>query len=262
MSSSEIKFIDTHAHLGMLEHAPIDEIISRAKDQGIVKMVTVATHEESWPINEKFAASSPDIYFTVGLHPHDAEKVPNCESKMRDFYNNSAHKNKCVAIGETGLDFFYNFAAKEPQIDQFETQIKLAHEWNLPLVIHCREAFPELFQSLKKIGVPPKAGVMHCFTGTQQEALKSIELGFNISFSGIITFKNAEDLRATVKVIPEDKLLIETDCPFLAPVPHRGKKNEPSFLPHTAAVIAASRGTTLDHIAQITTQNAIRFFGL
>jgi len=262
MNSSGLKFIDTHAHLGMLEHSPMNEILARAETHGITKMITVATHEESWSVNENFAAQSPHIYFTLGLHPHDAEKVPNCESKMRAFYEASKNKNKCVAVGETGLDFFYNFAAKEPQIEQFETQVKLAHEWDLPLVIHCREAFSTLFNSLKKVGVPPRAGVMHCFTGTQEEALESINLGFAISFSGIVTFKNAEDLRTTAKVVPEDRLLLETDCPFLAPVPHRGKKNEPSFLPHTAAVIAASRGASVEQIANITTQNAIRIFRL
>lgn len=260
MSSSTHTFIDTHAHLGMLEHAPKEEIIARAKAQGISKMITVATHEESWAINEKFAADSPDIYFTIGLHPHDAEKVPNCESKLRAFYNDSQNRNKCVAIGETGLDFYYNFAGKEAQIDQFETQVRIAEEWNLPLVIHCREAFSDLFNSLKKVGVPKRAGVMHCFTGTTEEALESVRMGFSISFSGIVTFKNAEALRATVKEIPEDRLLIETDCPFLAPVPHRGKKNEPAFLPHTAAVLAAVRGVSTETIAKITTENAQKLF--
>jgi len=262
MSLSNLTFIDTHAHLGMLDHSPIEEIIARAKAQRISKMITVATHEESWPINEKLAAKSPDIFFTLGLHPHDAEKVPNCENNLRNYYKNSPNKNKCVAIGETGLDFFYDFASKEAQIDQFETQVRLAQEWNLPLVIHCREAFSDLFKALRKIGVPTKAGVMHCFTGTTEEAMESIALGFSISFSGIITFKNAEDLRKTAKEIPEDRLLIETDCPFLAPVPHRGKKNEPSFLPHIAEVIATVRGVSLEHIAKITTENAIRVFGL
>lgn len=260
MSSTQVTFIDTHAHLGMLEHAPTEEILARAKDQGISKMITVSTHEESWAINEKFAANSSDIYFTIGLHPHDAEKVPNCETKLRAFYQASKNRSKCVAIGETGLDFYYNFAGKEAQIDQFETQVKLAEEWNLPLVIHCREAFPDLFNSLRKVGVPKRAGVMHCFTGTTEEALESIKMGFSISFSGIVTFKNAEALRATVKEIPEDRLLIETDCPFLAPVPHRGKKNEPSFLPHTAAVLATARGVSLETIAQITSANAQRLF--
>ncbi|NBX67341.1 MAG: TatD family deoxyribonuclease [Proteobacteria bacterium] len=255
-------FIDTHAHLGMLEHSPISAILERAKEQGISKMITVSTHEESWRINEQFAANSPDIYFTLGLHPHDAEKVPNCENAIRNFYEASDLKNKCVAIGETGLDFYYNFAGKGAQISQFETQVNLAKEWNLPLVIHCREAFQDLFSSLSKVGIPKRTGVMHCFTGTSEEALESIKLGFSISFSGIVTFKNAEALRETAKLIPEDRLLIETDCPFLAPVPHRGKKNEPSFLPHTAHVIATARGVSVDKIAEITTQNALRLFAL
>lgn len=262
MTHTNLSFIDTHAHLGMLEHSPIEEILLRAKEQNISKMITVSTHEESWPVNEKFAANASDIFFTLGLHPHDAEKVPNCENKLREFYKNSQNKNKCVAIGETGLDFFYNFAEKSAQIEQFETQVKLAHEWDLPLVIHCREAFSELFKSLKKIGVPKRTGVMHCFTGTQEEALESLRLGFYISFSGIVTFKNADDLRNTAKIVPEEKILIETDCPFLAPVPHRGKKNEPAFLPHTAACIAAARESTLETIAKVTTENAVRLFHL
>lgn len=262
MSAIHPTFIDTHAHLGMLEHSPIAEILDRAKAQGISKMITVATHEESWKVNEEFAAKSPDIYFTLGLHPHDAEKVPNCEKAMRAFYEASHQKQKCVAIGETGLDFYYNFAGKAAQIAQFETQVKLAQDWDLPLVIHCREAFPDLFASLKKVGVPKKVGVMHCFTGTMEEAKESIKMGFSISFSGIVTFKNAELLREVAKAIPEDRLLIETDCPFLAPVPHRGKKNEPSFLPHTAQVIAAARNVSLEQVAKVTTNNAIRVFGL
>ncbi len=262
MSATGYSFIDTHAHLGMLEHSPIDEIIARAKAQGISKMITVATHEESWGINEKLAAHSPDIYFTVGLHPHDAEKVPNCEKNLKAFYGGSQHKNKCVAIGETGLDFFYNFAGKEAQVAQFETQIRLAQEWDLPLVIHCREAFEELFKSLKKVGVPKKAGVMHCFTGTTSEALEAVKMGFSISFSGIVTFKNAEALRDTAKEVPEDRLLIETDCPFLTPVPHRGEKNEPSFLPHTAKALAVARNISVEHLAKITTENAMRVFSL
>lgn len=262
MSAEQPIFIDTHAHLGMLEHSPIEDILKRATEQKVSKIITVSTHEESWTVNERFAAQSPDIYFTIGLHPHDAEKVPNCEKALRGFYEASSHKNKCVAIGETGLDFYYNFAGKEAQVAQFETQVRLAQEWDLPLVIHCREAFQDLFKSLKRVGIPKRAGVMHCFTGTTDEALQSIDLGFNISFSGIITFKNAEGLRETVKCVPEDKLLIETDCPFLAPVPNRGKKNEPSFLPHTAQVIADVRGVTRAHIADITTRNAINFFKL
>ncbi len=262
MSLNSYSFIDTHAHLAMLDHAPLEDILARARAQGISKMITVSTHEESWAANEKISAASADIYFTLGLHPHDSEKVPNCEKALRSFYAASSLKKKCVAVGETGLDFFYNFAGKEAQISQFETQIKLASDWNMPLVIHCREAFHMLFESLKKIGVPKKAGVMHCFTGTTEEALESVKLGFSISFSGILTFKNGDSLRATAKEIPEDRLLIETDCPFLAPVPNRGKKNEPSFLPSTAAVLAAVRGASIEHIAKITSENAIKLFNL
>ena len=253
-------YFDSHAHLAMLEHAPLADILNNAKAAQVETMVTVSTNEASWPLNQALAEKYAQLYYTLGLHPHDAEHWSHCKNKLREFYLNSPIKKKCVAIGETGLDNYYDFCPQALQTECFEGQIKLAHEFNLPLVIHCREAFESLFNSLNKIGIPKRAGIMHCFTGTKQEALTAVEMGFSISFSGILTFKNSEDLRLTAKEVPMERLLLETDCPFLAPVPFRGKKNEPSFLPHTANVLAKVRGLSVDEIAKVTTDNAKRLF--
>lgn len=257
-----ISFIDTHAHLAMLEHSPLDLILSRAKLAGIEKMITVSTDEGSWESNENIAAAHPHIYFTLGIHPHDAIRWAECAHKLAPIYHRNAQTRKCVAIGEIGLDFHYNLSPREIQLDVLESQLQLAKDLNLPVVIHCRDAFEELYHSIRKIGLTPWGGVMHCFTGSTQNAKDAMDLGLKISFSGILTFKNAEALRETAKTIPIENLVLETDCPFLAPVPFRGKPNEPSYLPQTAHTLAAVRGETIESIAEQTTQNALSLFQL
>jgi TatD DNase family protein len=169
---------------------------------------------------------------------------------------------KCVGIGECGLDYYYEFSPKETQLEVLDYQLELAKKLDLPLIFHCREAFSDLFERVKKIGLPSKGAVMHCFTGTTPDANAAIDLGMYISFSGIVTFKNAESLRQVAKSLPRDRVVLETDCPFLSPVPMRGKPCEPSYLPYTALKIAELWETTALEVSQITTYNARQLFSV
>lgn len=250
--------IDTHCHLGMLEHGTSEEILARAKDAGITRMVTVSVDEPSWGVNRKFAEHHDHVFYSVGLHPHEAKDWRDCRDRMKAL----APAPKCVAIGEMGLDFYYNHSDREAQIEAFEEQLEFAKGVGLPIIIHCRDAFDDLFSIIRKKGLGPAGGVMHCFTGGPPDAKDAVDLGLHISFSGIVTFKNAETLREAARIIPEESILVETDCPFLAPVPHRGKPNEPSFLPHTLQQVAAVRKVDPQALAEKTTENAVRFFSL
>jgi len=254
-----MRLVDTHAHLAMLEQSPLENILAHAKAQGVEKMVTVSTDEGSWESNRNIATAHPHIFYTLGLHPHDSLRFAECAGQLNDFFTNGAPE-KCVGIGEMGLDFHYNFSPREIQLDVFEAQLVLAKKVELPIIIHCRDAFSELYETIRRVGLSDRGGVMHCFTGNTEQALEAIELGLMISFSGILTFKNSAPLRETAGKVPDSSLLVETDCPFLAPVPFRGKPNEPAFLPMTAQTLAAARGVAAEYIADLTFQNAIRFF--
>lgn len=257
-----MKLVDTHAHLAMLQHSPVEEVLDRAKAQGIYRMVTVSTDEASWEPNKALASKYEQLYYSLGLHPHDALQWSACAEKLKSYFIDEKPPHKCVAVGEMGLDFHYDFCPREVQIEAFEAQVTLGKRYGLPLIIHCRDAFEALFASLTKVGMGPRTGVMHCFTGSALEAKKAVELGLKISFSGILTFKTAADLRETAKTIPRQSLLVETDCPYLAPIPHRGKPNEPSFLPMTVQTLAAALGAEPEEIADQTTRNAVEFFQL
>lgn len=256
-----MRLVDTHAHLAMLQHDPLEKILQRARMQGIFRMITVSTDEPSWESNRNLALQDEMLYYSLGLHPHDAIRWTECAGNLMSHFANGVPP-KCVAIGEMGLDFHYDMSPRDVQMDVFESQLQLAKQFNLPIIIHCRDAFDELYSSIKKIGMSDRAGVMHCFTGDAIRAMEAVELGLMISFSGILTFKNAEPLREAAKIVPRDHLLIETDCPFLAPVPFRGKPNEPGFLPMTAQVLAATRKESIEEIANATTENALEFFQL
>jgi TatD DNase family protein len=195
------------------------------------------------------------------MHPHDSKDYAEKKAALKNFILKNKN-SKLVAIGETGLDFYYENSSKEEQLEAFKDQIRLATEHNLPLIIHCRDAFKDLFNCLKEVGIPQKTGVMHCFTGTTEEALASVELGFYISFSGILTFKTAAPMRETLKQVPLDRILFETDCPFLAPMPNRGKPNEPSFLPLTAKVAADTLQMPIEKLGSQVYKNTLKLFGL
>ncbi len=257
-----MRLVDTHAHLAMLEHDPLENILTRARTQGVYRMISVSTDEGSWESNRNLAYSHEDLYFTLGLHPHDAIRWVECAAKLDSFFVDGKPPKKCVAIGEMGLDFHYDFCPREIQVDVFESQLMVAKKYDLPVVIHCRDAFEQLFISIEKVGLGSRGGVLHCFTGTLEDALRGIEMGLKVSFSGIVTFKNAEGLRETAKHLPADSLLVETDCPYLAPMPFRGKPNEPAFLPMTVQTLALARNAQPEEIAELTTKNALEFFQL
>lgn len=256
------EYVDTHAHLAMLEHAPIEQILQRARMQGVRKIVTVSTDEGSWESNRNLALNHPDLSYTLGLHPHDALRWAECAANLNALFPNDEVPERCVAIGEMGLDFHYNFSPREIQVDVFEAQLALATRVKLPVVIHCRDAFDTLFASIRKMGLSDRGGVMHCFTGNAAQALEAISLGLKISFSGILTFKGSHELRESAKAVPLSEVFIETDCPFLTPMPFRGKPNEPSYVSLTAEVLATTTGRSLEEIAQLTSQNAVNFFQL
>ena len=258
---SSPQFIDTHAHLYLLEHASRDEIISRSDEAGIQKMVTVSVDEKSWGTNREDSQKHEHVFYSIGLHPHEAKDWQTLKPKMKSLFDQGVPP-KCVAIGEMGMDFYYDNSPKEMQIEAFEEQLQFANQWNLPIIIHCRDAFDLVYDSIRSIGLNPKGGVMHCFTGGPDEAKAAVDIGLKISFSGILTFKNAQKIRDAAKSLSLNDVVLETDCPFLAPVPVRGKPNEPSYLPHTAACLAQTMGYRIEVIAQHTTENAKRLFGL
>jgi TatD DNase family protein len=191
------------------------------------------------------------------VHPHSADQTNEEVLKGLDQF---AEREKVVAIGETGLDYFYMNSEKDVQINSFVEHIRLGRKHNLPIIIHVREADEDMVQILKKERAADMPGVIHCFTGNYDTAVKYLDLGYYISFSGIVTFKRSEELREAAKKIPSDKILIETDSPYLAPVPHRGKPNEPSFVKYVADTLAEVRGITFDELAEITKTNAETLF--
>ncbi len=259
----KLNYVDTHSHLALLEHTLPEEALLRARAAGVSKLLTVSTNETSWEPNRRLAEANDGVYYTLGLHPHDAQTWTECGGKMFERFSPfPTVPARCVAIGEMGLDFHYDFCPKDIQIHAFESQLSFAAQVNLPIIIHCREAFPALFDSIRNIGLGPRSGVLHCFTGTVAEAKTALDLGLKISFSGIVTFKTANELREAAKIVPLTEMFIETDCPYLTPMPHRGKPNEPSFLPLTAAHLAGTLGIPVEEIAEQTTTNAIEFFQL
>jgi TatD DNase family protein len=256
-----MKLIDTHCHLNDERlRDDLDLILSRAKEAGVAKMLVVCTDLEEVPAILDLIQANEQIYGSVGVHPHEAKKAiekGNLKSHLESFIT----KNKIVALGETGLDYYYEHSPQDLQKQAFQTHIELAELYDLPLIVHTREAESDTIELLKQRKGYIR-GVIHCFSGTQWLVQESLDLGFYISISGIITFKTAEDLRAVVKSVPLDHLLIETDAPYLAPIPHRGKRNEPAFIVHTAEMVADLKGISLSELAKITTHNAETLFKL
>jgi TatD DNase family protein len=207
------------------------------------------------------AAREPDVWATVGLHPHDAKAGDDA------FYAELealAGRPRVVAVGETGLDYHYDHSPRETQAEAFRRQVRLARSLGKPVVCHVRDAHPEALALLREEGARQVGGVIHCFTGTPEDAAGYVAEGFHISFSGIVTFpaKSAEPIRQAVKVVPHDRILVETDAPFLAPVPMRGKRNEPAWVVHTADVVARQAGLSLDELSALAVANASALFGL
>ena len=250
--------IDSHCHL---DHEPLnsdlENVIKRSKEIGITKLLTISTSKESFLKIKKIIKEDEIIYGTVGIHPHETK---NNEINTEFLEKNVKDNKKIIGIGETGLDFYYNNSEKEKQIGSFRIHIEAAAKMNVPLIIHSRNAEDKTFEILNEYKNRNLKILMHCFTGTKKFAEKLLTLNASFSASGIITFKNSEDLRKTFKILPLDKILIETDSPYLAPVPNRGKKNEPSFLCHTAKKLSEIKEISKSEISKITTDNFNRLF--
>ncbi|OFZ18842.1 MAG: hydrolase TatD [Bdellovibrionales bacterium RBG_16_40_8] len=251
-----MKFIDVHAHLNMLEANP-EAVIQAAEQCGVARFITIGTGlDDHSKIIEYVKKYQPVVFGTLGFHPHDAKDFsPMSEKFMREHLNNS----RIVAVGEIGLDYYYNHSPQDTQREVFRRQMSIANEFQLPVEIHTRDAEADTIDILKEFTGKVK-GLLHCFTGTQWLADQALAIGYNISISGVVTFKNSVSLRDVVKSIPLDRLHIETDAPFLTPAPFRGKKNEPAFVVHTAKVVAELKGISVEELAQVTSENAKRLF--
>jgi len=255
-------FADSHCHLTDSQFdGDRETVIERARAIGVSRFIVIgATGEFSH--NEKaveLARVHPDVFAVLGIHPHDAKMITaDTYLRLREL----ARDPKVVGLGETGLDFYYEYSPREDQRAHFRTFIRLARETGLPLSMHVRDAYGEATQILGEEGERQVRGVMHCFTGNVEEAEALLDLGLYISFSGIVTFKNAHTLREAARRVPLDRLLIETDCPLLAPVPHRGKRNEPAYVVQVAKTMAEVKGLSVADIAEATWRNTEALFCL
>lgn len=256
-------FVDSHCHLNYAGLAEDERgVVARARAAGVGTMLTINTKLSEFDEVLAIARRHPNVFCTVGVHPHEADSD---QASVAEIVKRTADP-LVVGIGETGLDYFYEHSPRELQKAGFRRHIAAARQSGLPIIVHTRDADDDCAEILREAmandgqGQGPLTGVIHCFTASRAFAEIALELGFYISISGIVTFKAADDLRETVKIIPLDRLLIETDAPFLAPIPHRGKTNEPAFVAHTAAKVAELKGTAVEDLARITTENFFRLF--
>jgi TatD DNase family protein len=246
--------IDSHCHLDFEALATdLDGVLARAEAAGVTGMVTISTHVEKFSTYAAIAEQHRNIWCSVGTHPHHADEELHIQTD--DLVRLSAHP-RCIAIGEAGLDYFYDNAPREAQAIGLRRHIAAARITGLPLVIHSRKCDDDMAAILtEEAGQGAFPFVLHCFTAGEQLARTALELGGYISFSGIITFRNAEEIRQVAKFVPADRYLVETDAPYLAPIPHRGQSNEPAFVRHTAEKLAEIRGISLEQLSRETTSN-------
>jgi TatD DNase family protein len=254
-----VTLIDSHCHLnyeGLVERQ--DEVLENARARGVAGFLNISTRQREWGEIVGLAEREPDVWASVGVHPHEADTHPDLGAAA---LVEAADHPRVIAIGECGLDYYYDKSDRAAQRERFEAHIEAARQTGLPLVVHTREAESDtaeiLGAAVKQGGV---TGVLHCFTGSAELARKGLELGFLISLSGIVTFKNAADLQQIAKWLPADQMLVETDSPFLAPVPHRGQKCEPAFVADTASFVAGLRGEEPEQLAEATTANFFKLF--
>jgi TatD DNase family protein len=260
MSKPRPPIIDSHAHLQFDEYtAELDNVLDRAREAGVAAIINIGTDLASSRAAIALADRFPQLYATVGLHPHEAATFTGeTGSALADL----ARHPKVVAIGETGLDYYYQHSPREAQLTAFRAQLELAHVAGLPVVVHSRDAKEETLRLLAETA-PGRKGVLHCFTGDLDMAERAIGMGFYISFSGIVTFKNAGPLREVAKALPLESIIIETDCPFLTPTPHRGKRNEPAFVVRVAEQLAELKPSAAVNVVCSTTQrNTVSLFDL
>ncbi|MFC1673278.1 TatD family hydrolase [Pseudomonadota bacterium] len=250
--------VDSHCHLDYPEFADLDETARRAHEAGVGCMLTIAVSMLKFPAVLKIAEARDDIFCTVGVHPHSADKEP--QVTVEQLLAHTEHP-KVVGIGETGLDYFYEHSPREAQQQSFRTHIQAAREAQLPVIVHTRDAEDDtleiLADEMKKGAFP---GLIHCFSASTDFAKQAVDMGLYISVSGIITFKKADELRQAVSTVGLDRLLVETDAPYLAPLPHRGKPNEPAYTRLTAEKLAEIKGVSFDELALATTNNFFKLF--
>lgn len=254
-------FVDSHCHLDDDDFAAegVPEIVNRAQAAGVGHFLTICTRMVEFPKILATANVSPLIHCTVGTHPHHAEEPTELDVTADEIVAHTKDP-KVVGIGETGLDYHYDNSPRDKQQKVFATHIEAGLKADLPLIIHTREADDDTVRLMRDVGDGKSRGVMHCFSGDKNFASRCLDLGYYISFSGIITFKKADDIREAVKFTPMDRLLIETDAPWLAPVPHRGKRNEPSYVVLTAQTVAQLKNISVEEVAEKTTENFFRLF--
>ena len=251
--------VDSHCHLDFADFdADRAALLTRARETGVKTMVTISTRIKKFPQIVAIAESDPDIWCSVGTHPHNAQEEP--DTQVDDLVTLSHHP-KCVAIGEAGLDYHYDKSPRDVADRVFRTHIAAARKTGLPLVIHARDADADMIAVLRdEMGKGAFPAVLHCFSSGAELARVGVELGLMVSFSGILTFKNSEDIRTIARGVPLDRLLVETDAPYLAPPPYRGKRNEPAYVAETAKVLAEVKGVSADEMARVTTDNFFRVF--
>ena len=254
-----MRLIDSHCHLnyeGLAERR--DEVLASARAAGVTGFLNISTRQREWDDVIAVAEANEDVWATVGVHPHEADAHPDLGALA--LVAATSHPD-VIAIGECGLDYYYDKSDRTAQRERFQAHIEAARETGLPLVVHTRDAEDDTAEMLERaVNAGGVRGVLHCFTGTWELARKALDLGFYVSLSGIVTFKNAQDLQHTARKLPADRLLVETDSPFLAPVPHRGRTCEPAFVADTARFVAGLRGVEVDNLAQETTGNFFKLF--
>jgi TatD DNase family protein len=254
-----VRLVDSHCHLnyeGLVERQ--DEVLAAARARGITGFLNISTRQSEWDDIVAVAEREPDVWASIGVHPHEADAHPDLGAAA---LVEAADHPRVIAIGECGLDYFYDKSDRDAQRERFRAHVDAARQVGLPLVVHTRDAEDDtaeiLSAAVREGGV---SGVLHCFTGSAELARKGLDLGFYVSLSGIVTFKNAQDLQQIAKWLPADQMLVETDSPFLAPVPHRGQKCEPAFVADTARFVAELRGEDPEQLAETTTANFFKLF--
>ncbi len=252
--------IDSHAHIDDQRFASDrEQVIQRALEAGIKQLINVGSNLETSKQSVALAEKYPFIYAAAGVHPHDAKNLPSNYLKILE---EILQKPKVVAVGEIGLDYYYELSPRDVQQEVFIEQLNLAKELGKPVIIHLRDAYGDFLDIMRKERLEPIKGVMHCFSGSWEVAEECMQLGFYISFAGPITFDNAKRLREVAKRVPLEKILVETDCPYLTPVPHRGKRNEPAYVRYVAEQIAEIKGLSVEEISRQTVLNTRKLFGI
>jgi len=255
--------IDSHAHLDRREYAgDLDDVIARARAAGVGRVICIGLWRGPGDFGDALGLAERDpatFAATIGVHPHEAVQVPEEDWATVE---RLASDPRVVGIGETGLDFYYDHSPRDVQVAAFRRSIRIAKAAGKPVVVHVRDADDACADVLESEGIPEAGGVIHCFTGNRARAERYLALGLYLSVAGVVTFKTADDLREAVRHAPRDRVLVETDCPFLAPIPFRGKRNEPAHVAHTAAKVAELWGISPAEVAELTTANTRRLFRL